>query len=587
MRDGSLVPLTPKVLDTLLVLLENNGSVVDREDLIKSLWPDTVVEEGNLAQNISILRKALGETSEDRRYIETVPKRGYRFVAEVREWKPDSRARRIRWIVAALVLLLAAAGLILYRPLRKKEVQVQRNTIQSIAVLPFLNVSSDRQNEYFSDGLTEELIHALNRIEGLRVAARTSVFEFKGKAQDVRTIGHRLNVGAVLEGSVQKEKEKLRIRVELSDAGNGFQLWSETYEREVKDVLAIQEEIAQAVVNTLRIRLRRPQKMLVKRYTENLEAYELALKAGHIGWWALTRDNWKESIRYYEQAITKDPVYARAYAGLADIYLNSIIKDFLPPRDACPKATTAARKALAMDDTLTEAHTTLAALRAYCDWDWRGAERQFRRVLELDPNNSEAYLFFAHFLGSIGRVDEALAANQRGLELSPLNIGLNLHLGWIYVHTRRYGKAVESILQTLRLNPNAGVHVYGLLSHAYAELGRYQESITVREQAGKLDPDYPVTVAGFGYTYAKWGKRAEALHAIERLKQMSKTRYVSAARPAEIYSALHQNDDAFEWLEKACDEHAVTMIHLKMSPEYDPVRSDPRFARFLKRIYGE
>lgn len=587
LRDGEAVPLTPKVLDILLVLVESRGQVVEKDELIKTVWPDIFVEEGNLAQNISILRKTLGESPNQPEYIATVPKRGYRFVAGVREAKPAARRYRMGLILPASALLLGLVAWVVYwRVVGKTDGGGRGAGIRSIAVLPFANVSSDQGNEYFSDGLTDELINVLAKVEGLQVAARGSVFQFKGRAEDIRTVGQRLNVGAVLEGSVRREKDKLRVTAQLNEATDGYQLWSEAYEGEVKDVFAIQEEIARAIVDALQIRLRGPKKtLLVKRGTDNLEAYDLALKGRSSAYYNLTLETFKQGVYDFEQAITKDPNYPSAYAGLAHLYASSIGNELASPREVCAKAKAPARKALELDDTLAEPRVTLALLKMRCDLDFTGTERELLHALELDPNNADAQFAYTLYFVGMGRTEEALAANKRALELSPLDIGINLLFSHIYYHARRYDQAIDAVMQVLRLNPKAGLKTHGMLAGDYDGAGRYEEAIAENQKAREIDPNHPVTIARLGYTHALWGKRGEAMKALERLNELSKVRYVSAARRAEIYAALGEKERAFEWLEKAYEERSPTLYHLKVSPEYDNLRSDPRFDRLLKRIY--
>jgi TolB-like protein/DNA-binding winged helix-turn-helix (wHTH) protein/Tfp pilus assembly protein PilF len=587
LRDGEAIPLTPKVLDILLMLVENSGRVVDKDELIKTVWPDTFVEEGNLTQNISILRKTLGESPDQLEYIVTVPKRGYRFVAGVREAEAAVPRYKMRFILAAWVLLLGLVAAVLYwRVVGKTDGRGRGAGTRSIAVLPFANVSSDPTNEYFSDGLTDELINALSKVEGLQVAARGSVFQFKGKAEDIRTVGQRLNVGAVLEGSVRREKDKLRVTAQLSEATDGYQLWSETYQGEVKDVFTIQEQIARAIVEALQIRLRGTKKApLVKRGTENLEAYDLVLKGRRWSYWNLTLETFAQGVHHFEQAITKDPNYAAAYSGLSRLYARSLAPELVPPEEVSPKGKTAARKALDLDGTLSEPRVALASFKMRYDLDFPGTERELLRALELDPNNADAHHTYSHYLGAVGRTEEALAANKRALELSPLDIGINLFSSWIYYHARQYDHAVEAVLEALRLSPKPGFITHGFLAGGYVGLGRYEEAIAEEQKRRQLDPNHPVPIARLAYTYALWGKRDEATQAMKRLRELSKVRYVSAARWAEIYASLGEKELAFEWLEKAYEERSPTLFHLKVSPEYDKLRSDPRFDQLLKRIY--
>ncbi len=369
LRDGGIVPLNPKAFDTLRALVENQGSPVGKDELMKLVWPDTFVEETNLTQQISILRKALGDTPDGCSYIETIPKRGYLFVAALNGQVP-SRKKRLNWLViTATVLLVAGASVLAYALLSKAG---REATLTTIAVLPFVDMSAAKDQEYFSDGLTEELTDALARVPGLSVAARTSSSAYKGKQQDIRDIGARLKVGMIIEGSVRRSGQRLRITAQLNSVKSGFHLWSETYDRDEKDIFVIQEEIARAIVAVLKIRLATaPNVRLVAQHTVSPDAYNQYLK-GRYFWNERTIEAFAKSRRYFEEAIRTDPNYALAYSGLADTYVAGPVG--LPSEEAVPKARAAARRAIEIDDRLSEPHVVIADIRFTYDWDWPGAE---------------------------------------------------------------------------------------------------------------------------------------------------------------------------------------------------------------------
>jgi len=362
LRAGAVVPLNPKAFDTLRVLVENHGSAVGKDELMKLVWPDTFVEETNLTQQISILRKALGDSPEGSSYIETIPKRGYRFVAAL-NGQVTARKKRLNWpVVSASLLLVTVASVWAYVRLSRSG---RESMLPAIAVLPFVDMSAAKDQEYFSDGLTEQLIDALTRVPGLQVAARTSSSAFKGKQQDIREIGARLKVGMVLEGSVRQTGQRLRITAQLNSVKNGFHLWSETYDRDEKDIFAVQEEIARAIVVALKIRLTtQPNVRLVTQHTANLEAYNLYLK-GRYFWNVRTVEALAKSRRYFEEAIRTDPNYALAYSGLANAYVQGPVG--IPTHEAVPKARAAARRAIEIDDRLAEPHASMAQIRLYYD----------------------------------------------------------------------------------------------------------------------------------------------------------------------------------------------------------------------------
>ena len=452
-----------------------------------------------------------------------------------------------------------------------------------IAVLPFANISPDSKDEYFADGMTEELISNLSRIGGLRVIARTSVMQYKGVGKSVAEIGRELKVGTVLEGSVRKAAGKLRIVVQLIDARSEEHLWSVGYDRDFKDVFAIQSEIAQRVAEALKVKLMaREKKQIEKEATENLEAYDLYLR----GWSFLnerTEKRFNKGIRYFEQAIAKDPTYAPAYAGLAEAHGLLGLFGALPPKDVMPKAKAAAEKALEIDDALSEAHTSLGFVRSVYDWAWSDAEREFERARELKPSNSTAHRWYAvTYLTPMGRLDEAIEEMKRSLELDPLCLSTNEWLGTEYLLARRYEKAIELYRKTLQMDPNyPPAHFY--LSQAYMQKAKYKEAVTEVQKAITLSGRLPRTVATLGRIYAVSGESVKAQKVLEELSELSKRRYVPSYYVALIYEGLGQKDRAFEWLEKALEERDSELVFLKVDPSLDILRSDSRFFALLKK----
>jgi TolB-like protein/Tfp pilus assembly protein PilF len=455
--------------------------------------------------------------------------------------------------------------------------------IRSVAVLPFVNLSSDPQNEYFSDGLTEELINALGRVDGLRLVARGSSFQFTGKAYDVRSIGKQLDVGAVLEGSVRKENERVRISAQLSRSADGYQLWSQTYERELKDLLAIQEDIAQAIVNALRIRLGNAgQTRLVKRYTENVEAHSLYMRGQHL--WYSSRSDPKvlaNSIELFQQAIMKDPAYAPAYAAIGRGYMRGAIRGMQAPKELFPKAKLAVEKALNLDSSLGEAHAALGDIKYVYEWDWPGAEIEFKRALELDANSASALESYMRYLVAMGRTEESLATINRLMKISPLD--LSVALSWIYSTARQYDRAIEIGLRAIALDPGMSF-THGLVAGCYVQKGMYREAISGFRRADAISPDDPTIIAGLGLSLGFAGEKAEARKMLERLEQLSLRRYVSAYRKAEVYMGMSDKDRAFQYLEKAYDDRDGMMTMLNTNPALDPLRSDPRFAVLVHKM---
>jgi TolB-like protein/Tfp pilus assembly protein PilF len=485
---------------------------------------------------------------------------------------------RTRWHRAALaavaILIIFAAGVAIrglyFRPVPP-----------SIAVLPFVNIGGDPDKEYFSDGITEELINALAKLEGLRVISRTSVFYFKEKNLGIKTIGEKLEVDAVLEGSVRIEGKRLRIAAQLVKVADDSHLWAETYDREIKDVFAIQEEVSRAIVDKLRPRLLvKGDRRLAKHYTENLEAYNLYLK-GRFFW---NKVSYKEAIEYFERALALDPNYALAYAGLADTYNRMAFFLSESVAEYYPKAKAAAMKALEIDDMLPEAHAALGSIRFRYDWDWEDAERHLKRAIELNPGNALAHHHYADYLWTMGRLDEGIAEVKIALELDPLSILMNRFLGLILQSAHKYDQAIEQLQKTLELYPN---HVGALmfLGAAYAENGEYEAGIVVLEKVVNLTKGKSPFALGFlGYAYGLAGKKEEAQEILDKVLERSKRGYFSPHFIAVIYTALGDKDKAFEWLEKAHEERDPRLYPIKVIPRLESLHSDPRFTALLKKM---
>ncbi|PYS72848.1 MAG: hypothetical protein DMF73_07210, partial [Acidobacteria bacterium] len=491
------------------------------------------------------------------------------------------KQHKLAVIAALLVLIIGAAGLGIYLHARNTEV-----AIGSIAVLPFVNQSHDPDSEYLSDGVTESIINSLTQLPNLKVSARSSVFRYKGKEADPMAAGKELGVSAVLTGRIMQRGDSLTISTELLDVRENKQLWGEQYQRKVSDLLAVERDIAQEITGNLRLKLSAPeQSRVAKHYTENPEAYQLYLK-GRFYWNRRTEEGSRKGIEYFRLAIEKDPTYALAYTGLADCYSvlgTSYNVASLSPSEAIPKAKAAATKALELDDTLAEAHTSLAYIKLNYDWDWAGAEREFKRAIELDPNYANAHHWYSHYLMAMSRPEESLAESKRALRLDQLDLVMNVHLGWHYIYAHQYDLAIEQFRKTLEIDPNYGLtHWY--LGQAYALKGMYAESETELRKAKYLLQQNVAVEADIGYAYAASGKGGEAKKAIDELKQSSKQRYVSPYYIALIHTGLGEKDLAFEWLENGYKERSDLLIYLKVDPRLDSLRSDARFAELVRRV---
>jgi eukaryotic-like serine/threonine-protein kinase len=493
--------------------------------------------------------------------------------------QPWWRRRSALWIAAVvLVVLLAAVGL-------SFRFTGRGQTIESLAVLPFVNAGGDPNTEYLSDGITESLINSLSQLPHLKVMSRDSAFMYKGKETDAQTVGRVLGVRAVLKGRVMQRGDDLEISTELVDARDNSHIWGQQYSRKPSDIFALQGELAKEITSMLRMRLSgEDDKRMTKSYTANPEAYQDYLK-GRYWWNKRTGEGFNKGIEYSQQAIEKDPTYALAYTGLADSY--SLLSDygFVAPNDAFPKAKVAALKALQLDETLAEAHTSLAYVKTSYDWDWSGAEREFQRAIELNPTYATARHWHAGALSAMGRSEEAITENKRALELDPLSLVINRDMAQVFYAARQYNQAVEQVRKILEMDPNfTFAHLY--LGLAYVQESMYKEGITECEKELVVSPGNPYALSGLGYAYAVAGRRAEAQKVLDQLNELSQQRHVPAVSRVRIYAGLGEKDKAFEWLEKSYEERSWGLrdTYIKVSPAYDPLRSDPRFQDLLRRM---
>lgn len=455
--------------------------------------------------------------------------------------------------------------------------------MRCVAVLPFVNASPDPENEYLSDGITDELIDALAKVQGLRVAARTSVFALKGKPQDVRAIGALLGASEVLEGTVRKAGSQLRITAQLSSTEDGRLLWSQRYDRRLDDVFTIQDEIARTIVSTLRATsfadLSEPR---AKRYTEDVQAYGLYLK-GRYAWNKRSNEGVSEGIRHFELAIAKDPHYALAYTGLADSYALHADYRSVPVVEGFGLAKMYARKALELDEELAEAHASLAWSLFIYDWDWDGAGREFRRAIELDPRYASAHQWHAFLLASQGKHDEALVAGHTALELDGVSVSVRRSLGWLYYYARRYDQARYHLTRAIAMNPTA-VETYRVLGLTLAERGALAEAEDVLREATTLPGAGTYALAALGYVLARAGKRSEAEALRADLAAQRQRDYVSPVAFAIVSVGLGERDEALAWAERAYEDRRGWLAYLKVNPILDPLREEPGFQALLGRM---
>ncbi len=499
--------------------------------------------------------------------------------------KSGMSRRKISMIITAVVLaviiiptvILAIAGYVAYRHGHDTEV-----AIDSIAVLPFENISNDQDTEYLTDGLTESLIYRLSQLPNLKVSPRSSVFRYKGKATDPIKVGNELLVNAVLSGRIVQRGDQLTISTELTDVRYNRLLWGEQYKRKLSELLATQREIAEEIAQKLKVRISgEDQRLAKKHYTESNEAYQSYLK-GRFYWNKRTRDGYSKAIDHFKAAIAADPSFALAYSGLADCYNVLSSYGISSPRESFPLAKMAATKALELDGNLAEAHTSLAYIKYQSDWDWTGAEGEFKRAIELNPNYATAHQWYAIELAGMGRVDEALREIKRAQELDPLSLVINASAGWLFYEARQYDEAIAQYQKSLDLDQNFARGHWGI-AEPYALNGNSERAIRELQTARQVD-ETPIVLGLLGHAYAAAGEKSEAQKILNELKQQSKTKYVDSYFLAEIHAALGEKERALQELEDAYREHSSWIVWIKVEPKFDSLRPDPRYADLVRRV---
>jgi TolB-like protein/DNA-binding winged helix-turn-helix (wHTH) protein/Flp pilus assembly protein TadD len=596
------IALTPKIFDTLLYLVSHSGQVIEKDELMSSIWPDTIVEENNLNKNISVLRHVLGENPGEHRYIVTVPGKGYKFVASVVETprlileertvsnlviaaefaaapplakiaSPFSLRQRPAVILVAfgfLALTLAGVGLYLrFKP---------RPRVESLVVLPF---SADPQTEYLADGLTESLINDLSRFSNLRVTARTWAFNYKGKEVNPRQLGQELNVSAALTGKVVLRDDILTVQVDMVDTATGAQMWGQRYHRKLSDIIAVQEDIGSQIAEKLHLRLNgEKQRQLTKHHTENQQAYQLFLK-GRYDWDKDTPASRQKAVASFEQAVAEDRRYALACSWLAVAYIHLGTNGELSPHEAKTKAQNYALQAVELDETQDLAHYALGAVKLFYEWDAVGAEREFKRAIDLNPNNVDGRLAYAYYLLFVGRTEEAVAEVIRGQQLDPLALLLKTSAASMLYYARRYDEAIAQCRNALELDPNfSSAHYW--LALPYLETSRPAEAIAEMKQWIRLSGRSEKYSPDLAYLYAVSSRQIEARRILRSL--LADQTDADPFDNARIHFALGDKDQAFAWLEKAYEKHSMGMMWLKVNPEFDGLRADPRFHDLLRRV---
>jgi TolB-like protein/DNA-binding winged helix-turn-helix (wHTH) protein/Tfp pilus assembly protein PilF len=630
-KHGLRLKLSEQPFQILAMLLERPGEIVSREELRELLWPrDTFVDfDHGLNNAVMKLREVLGDSSEHPRYVETLPRRGYRFIAPVElknaisnvsasaqvltghpvptegvapEPVPDNSSllrkviegqRKSHFALPRIAVLVAAvlagsaliSGITVHYVRGVNASKGRASPSSSLVVLPLENLSGDKEQDYFADGMTDDLIANLAKIRSLRVISRSTAMAYKGTHKPLSQIADELNADAVVEGTVMRVGDRVRITAELVQVSTDRHLWADTYESPIGDVLTLQNRVSAAIVDEIRINLTPEDKeRLAKNPSVSPEAYEEYLK-GRYYWNKRSGEGFAKAIRYFENATRKDPQYALAYAGLADCYgiIGATIYGSVPAAEAAPKAKAAAIRALQIDPSLAEAQTSLATAKFNYDWDWAGAAEGFRRAIQLDPSYATAYQRYSLYSIAMGRFDDSLEQIKKARDLEPLSISINASFGWRLYLAREYDRSIAQLRDTLEMDPSyEWAHL--TLGQAYEQKGQYDLALEELRRAVEISHSSPLMVSALAHAYALSGNHSEALKLLAQLDALSKKQYVSPFYVATVYLGLGKNEFAMNWLQKAYADRSNGLVFFKVEPELDPLRSDPRFISLLRKL---
>ena len=555
-KHGVRLRLQGQPLQVLAMLLTRPGDLVTREELREQIWSaDTFVDfDHSLHNAIARVRETLGDSAETPRYIETLPRRGYRFIGRVEFIEGN-------WAGA-------------------KNKESQGPAIRALAVLPLEDLSGEPGHEYFADGMTEALITSLAKIKALRVISRTSAMRYKGAKKLLPQIARELNVDAVIEGSVMRSGERVRITAQLIQARNDQHLWAESYEREFRDILTLQSEIARQIANEVRVIVTPEERARLGEARQvRPEAHDLYLK-GRYYWNKRSEENVKRALSYFKQAIDSDPTFAQGYTGVADSYNILGYYNTLSPIEAYPKARAAAAKALQLDNTLAEPHAALGVVKRDFEWDWRGSEREFQHAIELNPGYVDAYHWRSTLFSMLGRHAEAVREKTQALAMDPLSVVVRTDLARMLYFFRDYEQALEHYRAAIAMDENFAIAHMGL-AQVYEQQNRFEEAITEFKTGLKLSDESPFALAKLGQGYAIAGRREEAAEIASKLEKIAGQRYVSPYDIGMIHLAL-KHEQALEWLQKAFEDRSVWIGYLNVDPQLDEIRSEPRFQELLQ-----
>jgi TolB-like protein/DNA-binding winged helix-turn-helix (wHTH) protein/Tfp pilus assembly protein PilF len=617
-RGGSPLKLSRTPMEVLLLLVERRGELVTRDEIAERIWGKNVFvdRDNNINAAIRKLRQVLEDDPEKPKFVQTVTGRGYRFISAVPEAGnltalpaggsdpvlltdvlpasriraaiPHPRVRRL-WLLLPCAAIALILGVVAYFHGSRLRTHPQTAVAQTavgrvmLAVLPFKNLTGDAAQDYFSDGLTEEMIAQLGNLDPphLGVIARTSVMHYKGSNEKLDQIGSELRVQYVLEGSVRRSSDKIRITAQLIQIRDQTHVWARQYDRELSDLLALQGEIAQEVAEEIPLGFTDPKAAISAHQPllgpQAYEAYDLYLK-GRYFWNKRTPRGFQQAIECFQRSIAKDPKYARAYAGLADTYALLSGYTLTPQTESMPKARAAALKALELDESLAEAHTSLALITENYDWDWKTAEKEYRRAIELNPNYATAHHWYAEFLSWEGRFDEAFAESERARQLDPLSLIIAADNAAILFYSRQYDRAIAQCRSVQEMEPN--------FPRAHLVVGAYVEKGQFANALADLDKweDAAWTLSWRIYIYGRHGQQPQARRALEKLHQLNRREYISPDAFLWAYLGMGNKDEAFAWFERAYADHSNSLISLKVNPAYDPLRSDPRFQDLMRRV---
>jgi len=610
-KHGLRVRLQAQPFQVLAMLLEHPGEIVTREELQKKLWPgDTLVDfDHGLNKAINKIRDALGDSAESPRFVETVARRGYRFLAEVNSVdrsgnrnvaelptpatrtsteeigiQPGKVATRKHVLAKPLLVVVIAAGVVAALAFLADRVRGRpRQAIHSLGVLPLESLSGDAAQDYFADGMTDELITNLGRISALRVISRTSVMPYKGVRRPLPQIARELGVDVVVEGTVLRSGNRVRITAQLIEAPTDKHLWAESYEGDLGDTLTLQNHVASAIAEEIRITLSPQEEGVLKNARAvDPEAYVSYLK-GRYFWNKRTGESLMKAIEYFKEAIAKDPTYAQAYAGLADSYDLLGNSDFavMSPQEAYPKAKAAAIRSLELDNSLGEAHTSLAFCLGYFEWQWNAAEQEYRKAVALNPGYATAHQWYATQLSLLGRFDESIAEMRKAESLDPLSLIISTGLANVLFAARRYDESIQQSRKAIDIDPNFAIAHFEL-GQGLAQKGRYNEAIAELRKANNLSGGDTTCIAVLAYAYAASGRTDEAMKLLNELKSKPNHRFSYAAHEALVYASLHDKHQAMASLENASQDHFD--VWLLRSPAFDPLRSEPEFRNLMQRI---